>query len=108
MTRGDRAMTYTRRMIPIALLAALLGGCVVSDKPLLPESEAVTDASLTGRYLGVTNGRPRTWTVTLNGSRYTVRPGKEEARSATLHKFDDRFWLVQLAAPKNDPKERAL
>jgi hypothetical protein len=78
-----------------ALLAAILCGCTYSEKPLLPESEALDNDA--GRFVSTNSGTLEYWNVVRQGNGYLVTKRGDDTKSyrATLHKFDSQFSLVQ-------------
>jgi hypothetical protein len=79
------------------LLAAMPCGCTYSDKPLLPESEALDNNAFAGRFAVSKDGKLEYWNVVRQGHGYLVTKKDDDKKSyrATLHQFDNQFSLVQ-------------
>jgi hypothetical protein len=95
------------RAISSFIVFGLLSGCMHSKAPLLPVSEALDDPILTGRYVSASRGELIYWRVIRDGKGYRITNmgGKEKAIAATLHRFNDRFALLQIGPTRTGGTE---
>jgi hypothetical protein len=98
------AMILARLSVCI-LLASLLSACVGSEKPLLPEAQAIADPSLAGVWSYKDGDKPvRVDVTSRDRTTFTITdpqaPGKNPI-TASLHSFEGNRFILQM---RSDPR----